>query len=273
MTHRAGQILAAIALCAACGVAPTDTPPASSDLDQSGAIVFTSREIKAESAECTDDTARCARVNVATLATSGGGTEAVRDNIDLFLIHHLISRLRSFVPEQVGNRFTNAEELIAAFLGEHRAFVSDFPDATATWTIEITAETVYNTSEVSTISISETAYTGGAHPNSLRRLVSFEVATGQLLGVDDLTPDARALTALAEQHLRSDHGLAPGDDLQTAGFWFGEEGLTLSDSIGVVAEGILVHWDPYAIAPYAMGPIEVIIPAAEFEGIIDRPYW
>lgn len=273
MTHRVGQILTAVTLCAACGVAPTDTPPASNHLDQSGAIVFTSREISAESTECADDSARCARVTVQNIATSGGGTEAVRDNIDLFLIHHLISRLRSFVPEEVGNRFTDAEKLIAAFLGEHRAFVAEFPDATALWTIEMTTEALYNTTEVSTISVSETAFTGGAHPNSLRRLVSFDIATGQLLGVDDLTTDVPELTARAVKALRSARGLEPDADLGAAGFWLEGEDLPIPDNIGVVADGILIHWDPYVIAPYSMGPIEIVISTEKLDGIIDARYW
>jgi len=273
MKHRIGQIFSAVFLCAACGAGPTDSPPELDELEDGGPVVFTSRAISAESAECADNTAHCARVSVDTIATSGGGTENVRDNIDLFVIHHLISRLRSFVPEEIGNRFTGADELIAAFLGEHRVFVSDFPETAAVWTIEISTEVLHNTAEVSTISVSETAYTGGAHPNSHRRLASFDVATGQLLGIDDLTIEVPELTARAVKTLRSVQGLEPDADLGAAGFWLEGEDLPLPDNIGVVAAGLLIHWDPYVIAPYSMGPIEIVIPIEELGGIIDSRYW
>jgi hypothetical protein len=103
-------------------MAPTDPPNESESPHDGGPVVFTPGEISAKSAECADDTARCAQITVRTIATSGGDSEAVRDNI------------------------------------------------------------------------------------------------------------------------------------------------------GVVADGLLIHWDPYAIAPYSMGPIDVLIPAAQLDGLVDRSY-
>ena len=58
-----------------------------------------------------------------------------------------------------------------------------------------------------------------------------------------------------------------------AGFWFPEEGFALPDNVGVVADSLLFHWDAYEIAPYSMGPIDVIVPAEEIATIIDQKYW
>ncbi len=260
-------------LVTACGPSPeVRTTDASAELG--GPVQFNLREISAESRGCTEPDGRCARVKVISPETTGGGTAAVRENIDLFIDHDLVSRMRSFVPEEIGNGLGSVEELAAAFLAEFRAFVVEFPDASGGWSIEVEGTPVYNTERVATLDIHERASTGGAHPNSRRRLVSFDVETGQLLGIDDLTNDLEALTSLAERQLGIDYDLEPGDDLESAGFWFNDEvGFSLPDNVGVVAEGLIFHWDPYEIAPYSMGPINLSVPASELEAIIDRDYW
>lgn len=272
MKTRLAPVIVSVVIAAACGGPPSTEPLSEVVPDEGGTILLLSQDIIVESGGCAEDESTCARVEVSTMATSGGGTEAVRDNIDLYLIHDLVSRLRSFVPEEVGNRLTQPGALSSAFIDQHRAFVDEFPDSTAAWFVKIDTEAIHNTPDVCTISVSETAYTGGAHPNQRRRLVSFDVLSGQLLGADDLTRDPGALAALVERQLRSDHGLGPDDDLAAAGFWISDEGLRVPDNLGIVAEGLLVHWDPYEIAPYSMGPVDVTVPAAELDGIIDGRY-
>ncbi len=266
-------VIALVLAAAACGSPPeeprsTDTSPANG-----GEVQFDSKEVSAESRGCLEPGGKCARVTVSYPETTGGGSAAVRDNIDLFISHDLVSRMRSFVPEDVAAGIGDIEGLAAAFLAQFRAFVTEFPDTTAEWFVKIGATSVYNTPDVTTLDITENAYTGGAHPNSRRRLVSFDVSTGQLLGADDLTTDIAELTSLVENQLRIDRGLEPGADLEAAGFWFPEEGFSLPDNIGIVEDGLLFHWDPYEIAPYSMGPIDVMVPAGNLADVGNQRYW
>ena len=268
MSHSRHLVFVAALIVAACGTEPTENTPA-----DGGAIRFNIHEISARSRACDESEARCARVKVTYPETTGGGTEVARGKIDLFLEHDMVSRMRGFVSENVGSGIDNIEGLAAAFLAEHQTFVEEFPEATAEWSIEIEASMIYNTPAAVTIDITEFAYTGGAHPNSRRRLVSFDVSTGRMLGVDDLTIDVEALTSLTEQLLRADRGLEPDADLESAGFWFPEEGFTLPDNVGVVEDGLVFHWDAYEIAPYSMGPIDVTVPAEDLATVIDQKYW
>ncbi len=261
-------VAAALVFVAACAAEPPKTTP-----ENGGAVRFKAREISAESRGCVDSDAKCARVTLKSIAAIGGGTDAVRDNIDLYLLHDLVSRMRSLLPEEVGNPIDKPEELAAAFLAEHRAFVEAFPDATAAWNVDITATAITSTPAVVTIEITEFAYTGGAHPNTRRRLVSFDVESGRLLGVDDVTTDLGTLASLAERRFRADRGLGPDDDLEAAGFWFPEEGFTLPDNLGITDDGIVFHWDAYEIAPYSTGPIDVTVSAEDLRPIVLKNYW
>ena len=273
MSHHQLFTIMLVLSAAACGTPSTGHQPVDAVPVDGGPVQFKEKEISAESRGCTEPDGKCARVKVSYPETTGGGSAAVRDNIDLFIDHDLVSRMRSYVPEDVGAGIGDPEELAAAFLAQFRAYITEFPEATAEWYVEITAMSVYNTTDVSTLDITETAYTGGAHPNSRRRLVSFDVSTGQLLGADDLTTDIAELTALVENQLRIDRGLEPGADLEAAGFWFPEVGFTLPDNIGIVADGLLFHWDAYEIAPYSTGPVDVMIPVVALQPIINRDYW
>lgn len=272
MTRSRLSALAAVFLITACGSPTTDVGEVGGPTE-GGAVVFAPREISAESSGCADDDTRCAKVRVQTLRTSGGGTAAVRENIDVYLEHDLIGRMRSVVPEDAGNRAGTADALAAEFLAQHRVFVEEFPDATARWSFELSVDAVTNTESVVTLDITEFTFTGGAHPNTRRRLVSFDVATGRLLGAEDLTPDVDGLTDMVEAQLRADRGLGPEDDLEAAGFWLPEGGFALPDNMGVVAEGLLFHWDAYEIAPYSTGPIDVTVPVGELAAIVDLSYW
>lgn len=273
MYHAYRSALILTLLVAACGAPSTGVQPMDATPADGGPIRFNPREISAESRDCGEPGGKCARIKVNFPETTDGGTAAVRENIDLFIEHDLVSRMRGLVPEDVGNGIGNVEGLAGAFLAQFRAFVAEFPDATAEWFVEIAATPIYSTSEVATIDINETAYTGGAHPNSRRRLVSFDLATGQLLGVDDLTAEFAELTSLVEHHFRIAQGLESDADLAVAGFWFPEEGFSLPDNVGVVSDGLLFHWDAYEIAPYSMGPIDVTVPVAELAVLVDRSYW
>lgn len=272
MTRSHLSALAAVVLIAACGSPTTDVGEVGGPTE-GGAVVFAPREISAESSGCAVESPQCARVQIRTLRTAGGGTAAVRENIDASLEHDLIGRMRSVVPEDAGNRAVTADALAAEFLAQHRAFVEQFPDATARWSFELSVDAVTNTESVVTLDITEFTFTGGAHPNTRRRLVSFDVATGRLLGAEDLTPDVDGLTDMVEAKLRSDRGLGPEDDLEAAGFWLPEGGLVLPVNMGVVAEGILFHWDAYEIAPYSAGPIDVTVPVGELAANADLSYW
>lgn len=275
MTRPDRQMLVALVVCAAaaCGPPPTEHPNAAEDPADGGAVRFEPCRVSAESTECAATDSRCARVDVRSLEAVDGGSQRVRNNINTFLDHDMVSRMRSFVPEEVGAGLDDVERLAGAFLAEHRAFVTEFPEATSRWFIEITATSIFNTPAIATLEIAETAFTGGAHPNSRRRLVSFEVSTGQLLGVRDLTTDTAGLTTLVERRLRADLGLGADGDLTAAGIWLPEEGFTLPDNVAVVSEGLRFHWDAYEIAPYSMGPIDVTVATGDVVGVVDRDFW
>lgn len=271
MRDRVRCTLLAVMIVTGCGSPPA---PAGDDMGDGGPVRFDRRVITAENRDCPGgDDAPCAWVRISYAEPIGGGSTTVRENIEIFLDHDLVGRMRGFVPEDAGRSLVDLDTLAALFLAQYRDFAAEFPDAPGGWYVELEAGPILDTDAVATLDITERAYTGGAHPNSRRRLVSFDVPTGELIGLADLGADPEQLRPLLERQLRLDRGLGPDDDLEAAGFRLADGRLPLTDNVGVVEDGLLFHWDPYEIAPYSMGPVDVLLPVEELDGVVDLRYW
>lgn len=265
--------IAVTTVLASCGAPSPPDAPADGPAPDDAAVRFETREVVARSTSCEHDGAACARFHVVIAEPASGGSEDVRDNLDMYARHWLVSRLREHLSDGAGGASGSFDDLAAAFLAQHLAFTAEFPEAPAEWFIEAAAEPIHSSAKVATLDLSVAAYTGGAHPNSQRRLVSFAVPSGQLLGADDLTPDVAELTAAVEERFRDQRGLGADDDLEAAGFWFPGGTFELPDNLGVVADGLLVHWNAYEVAPYSMGPTTVLVPASDLADIVTLDVW
>ena len=119
------------------------------------------------------------------------------------------------------------------------------------------------------------AYTGGAHGNSFFHPQTYDARTGRPLALGDVirvTPEA--LTALRDAVLVRLVGAAAerfetdrGDAREQ--LWLDDVTATQEAFEGiwtVGAEGLTVHYAPYAVGPYAAGPWEVTVPYEDLEG-------
>jgi hypothetical protein len=112
-------------------------------------------------------------------------------------------------------------------------------------------------------------YTGGAHGNYGYGFSTFDLNTGEQLSMDNLfKPDFRPeLTALAEQQLRKKYNLTPAASLGEAGFFV--ESLELNDNFYINHGGIGFVYNPYEIASYADGAIDIFLSWEEVQALIN----
>ncbi|MDR3335117.1 MAG: DUF3298 domain-containing protein [Treponema sp.] len=116
------------------------------------------------------------------------------------------------------------------------------------------------------ISRSREYYLGGAH--GMREKAYFVIDGEQVkqLKIEDFIQDKPALERFIEDALRSYTELEPGAPLSGGGFF--EDTIPIPDNFFLSSEGIGFHWDPYEIAPYVMGSIEVVLPFAEIKALL-----
>ena len=108
------------------------------------------------------------------------------------------------------------------------------------------------------------SYSGGAHPNSWRVAVSFDLNTGEAVKIMELAEDSEGLRAAVKENLlyqirESDIWMEYGaeaffeDYEDTVGNW-ADQCLVFDDN------GLTVVFNPYTIAPYATGELSYLIP-------------
>jgi hypothetical protein len=172
-------------------------------------------------------------------------------------------------PAGDGERSSTSEAAADDFLAQARSTRAENPDEALPWTLSRSAEIAYQDEKVVSLHLSEEVFQGGAHGLTTARYASFDPATGRRLGLSDLvTPEGEArLVEIGERELRKVHQIPPGQSLEEAGFTFEGNKFALSQEIAILAEGLVMHYNPYEIAPYALGPTEIVIPRSDLAPI------
>ena len=172
-------------------------------------------------------------------------------------------------PAGDGEKSSTPEAAADEFLAQARSTRSENPDEALPWTLSRSVEIAYQDPKVVSLHLSEEVFQGGAHGLTTERYASFDPATGRRLGLSDLvTPEGEArLVEIGERELRKVHQLPAEQSLEEAGFTFEGNKFVLSEEIAVLAEGLAIHYNPYEIAPYALGPTEIVIPRSELAPI------
>jgi len=246
--------LFALAAFAGCGRQPAMHPHA----------VFQTGLFQARHGVCDSSGTSCARVRIEYLTLKEGAERPLRDSIDALL------RLRMLHAGGDGPPYATFQALADSFIGDYRSLQRAFPDYRTPWYLERRATALHDTAGYVSIAFSEDTYAGGAHPNTLTTYITLDLTTGQPVTLDELlTADGRdTLTAIAERVFRQRRGLAPGVPLDSAGFWFENSTFRLNDNFALGTDGLLFTFNPYEIAPYALGPTEIVLPYGELRGTL-----
>jgi len=132
----------------------------------------------------------------------------------------------------------------------------------AFWRLDRNVEVLAETLGVVSLARTDFFDFGGAHPMMTVRLVNVDADDGRTLRFADLFEDATrdSLSAALEPTLRADYGVAADSSLTAAGFAFADDRFHVNDNVAVTTDGMRWHFDPYEIAPYATGPIDLIAP-------------
>jgi hypothetical protein len=164
------------------------------------------------------------------------------------------------------------DSIASGLVGQYIDLTEEFADYRSPWTLERSCAVFSDTAGVVSIRFEETSYLGGAHGLDIVRLASFDASTGRQLAYGDLFRPGyeREFAGIVEKHFREARSIPDSQSLGDAGFWI-EEGKLEPPPNVAVGNGVLVlYYNPYEIAPYALGPTEVRIPLASLKIVIRR---
>ncbi len=175
-------------------------------------------------------------------------------------------------PPFIHYQIKTPQDIFDYLSADYRRLQQDFDGYQSGWELLRQIEVLFNRKNILCLNFNEYIYTGGAHPAYTRLFYIFDLNTGKRLGLSDIIDPQKydSLLHYIEAEFRSQKGLAKDQDLLAAGFWFPENRFTLNQNFGAVDDGVIVYYNYYEIAPYAMGPTEIFINCEEMKYFLSQ---
>lgn len=197
-------------------------------------------------------------------APVGTAVEAITGAIDSFLE----------APLRPEEEPSSVNALMTRFLSDYAAFKTSQPSSGESWFLERKAFVLRSAPNLLSLSFLERSYLGGAHGLATVRYQNLDPVTGAEKLLTDLLKDGALaeLTRLAEARFRQVRGVAEGTTLKDAGFTFENDAFALAQNFSLRDDGLAFYYNPYDVAPYAMGPTEIVLTRDEIRDLLKAEY-
>lgn len=164
------------------------------------------------------------------------------------------------------------ESLIKEISSEYAKILIDYPDYKASWSMEINSDILYQDSSYISVASTIFSYTGGAHPNAYQVYRSYDLSTGEPIGLKDiLIPDFEdELNEAAEIEFRMLKEIPPSQALKEKGYFFEGDTFTLNNNFAIINKSLIFYFNPFEIAPYAVGPTELEIKLTDYVNLVNE---
>lgn len=137
-------------------------------------------------------------------------------------------------------------------------------DDLRSWFWSVTASVDELNEDMVTYEVSTSSYIGGAHPNTVTHPFTYDLKTAQVLTLDNIfVPEARdSIMPVIVNALARQLNVTPAN-LGQAEIFVDQ---LVDPGMPYISNGALVfHYNPYDIAPYSVGPVEVTVYPYEIE--------
>lgn len=140
--------------------------------------------------------------------------------------------------------------------------------------VHLAAKTIYRNKALTVLDLGAWLYhTGAAHGMAATQFINWSNADKKILTFDDIVRPRKKnqffeLQKKAHQKWVDKSDFAKDDPEQFARLWPFQR----TDNIALTDSGVLVKYDPYAIAPYAAGMPQFVIPYAELKDVLRSDY-
>ncbi len=202
------------------------------------------------------------------LAENTDGAQKINDSLRLLTVRSITGWLDSTTVAAHPDARTDLARAAQLFAADYKTMTSNMGGLGGCWDLKTRADTLYTSAKVITVRIDTYAYTGGAHPNTNLAFYVFDREMGRALLLPDLVSDTTALLRVVEKTFRKQQGLQPQTNLEERGYFLRDGRFFLPANVGLSRAGMVFYYNPYEIAAYALGPIEVTVPYEQLAGIL-----
>jgi hypothetical protein len=211
----------------------------------------------------------CPEISVDYISFSG--TAEIADKINTAIRKFIIASLYIGDADSAPTAETVSEAGIQ-FIEMYRTHSAEFPDMQMEYFADIDIQETYLSKTMVSIEMHHYLFTGGAHGYGATFFVNFDTQTGLEIPVEDLFEDYDKFEKLAEEKFRIANNIPLTEPINSTGFWFENDIFYLPEAIGFTDSHMVLIYNPYDIASYAAGPVELQIPKEEVIPYLTNTY-
>jgi hypothetical protein len=152
---------------------------------------------------------------------------------------------------------------IEAFQMGYQNLQKEFPEELTGWEASVEGTKSYEDPSLLTIKLNTYLFTGGAHGYGATTYLNFDKKTGEEIEGSELLKKPEDFLKFAEKVFRKKYDIPLDAPINSTGFMFEANRFILPKNIGLTAENIVLHYNPYEAASYADGALILEIPLEE----------
>ncbi|BDQ04412.1 DUF3298 and DUF4163 domain-containing protein [Ignavibacterium sp.] len=203
--------------------------------------------IKKEFYQATEDTS--AYVKISYPQISGLGNSEVQGKINSFL----------------ETEFMQAKSWFDDFVAD-TDYTSEFPPDWV-FSFETDFRVTFNSKDFISVVLDYYEFTGGAHGNYYSIGYNIRTSDGKVFGISDILKP-NSLQALSEFCAEEIMNMFDANSLNEAGLFEDELNISEDQDFYIIPNALVIQFDPYEVAPYAMGSIDVELEFSKIKNII-----
>lgn len=197
--------------------------------------------------DCLPDSINCTYVHIAYPEFSDSAKARLNEIIS--------NKIKIIASNYFRDEITHGtfEYIAQSFIEDYNTFKIDFPDYQFGWYVILASEITYESDHLFSFRIDSESFTGGAHPNSSTEFFVIDTRSGHSLSTKDIISDTSRFKEVLEEEFRKEKGMNQQQSFADRGFYINDGDFLLNDNIGLTDTSILIHFNPYEIAPYSEG--------------------
>lgn len=189
------------------------------------------------------------------------GTTKISKSINTALKEEIIELL-SFDDEI---EVTSLDGALTSFRNGYLELQKLYDDEPTGWEAKIEGIISYEDEKFITIALDSYLFTGGAHGYSSKRFLNFDKKKGVELDNSELFKNTEDFQKFAEEMFRKKEKIPQDKSINYTGFMFEQDSFYLPENIGFTNEGLKLLYNPYEVASYADGAIELVLPHSDIK--------
>ncbi|MEN9847168.1 MAG: hypothetical protein RIS36_2315 [Pseudomonadota bacterium] len=136
------------------------------------------------------------------------------------------------------------------------------PETVVDWQVSRSAFIIFANDAFVSVVVKNEGYLGGAHGFRDEQIFVFDGQSGKVLTWDDIlvTESRDIFVRAAEAEFRRARDIKPSESLEEAGFTFPNDTFALPLNFAITDRGVSLHYNPYEVGPYVMGPTDCVVP-------------